>query len=100
MTDPVKEVLAEYSECETFSRWLKEHKGINMTPEECCKMFGYFKDYRHWADMVVPQRMALFDCARNIVTHWNGCMDQMNQLFELYYTIKHGINGLEDRLEL
>ena len=99
-TDKVKEVLAEYGECENYSKWLKANKGIDKTPEECYNMMEYFRDYKNWVDMVVPQRMALFDLARNIVMHWNGCTDQMNQLFELYYTIKYGINPLPKGLNI
>ena len=99
-TDEVKKVLAEYSECETFSKWLKANKNIDRTPQECYAIMEYFRDYKHWIDMVTSQRMALFDCARNIVTHWNGCTDQMNQLFELYYTIKYGINPLPKGLDI
>ena len=32
--DPVREVLIELANCETFSKWLKNEKGIDMTYEE------------------------------------------------------------------
>ncbi len=44
-TDEVKEVLAEYSECETFSKWLKDNKGIDMTPEQCYSIRAFYDDY-------------------------------------------------------
>lgn len=99
-TDEVKDVLMELANCEAYSKWLKAEKGIDKTPEQCYDIMAYFGNYGNWADMVVPQRMALFDIAHNIVTHWNGCTDQMNQLFELYYTIKYGINPLPNGLKL
>ena len=95
--DEVKEVLIEFANCETYSKWLKNEKGIDMTPAQCYDMMTFFHDYGNWSEMNIPQRMALFDLAHNIVVHWSGCTDQMNQIFELYYTIRYGINPLPNK---
>lgn len=99
-TDEVKDVLLDFSKYETFSKWLMNEKGVDMTPEQCYDMMTFFENYSNWSDMQTPQRMALFDIAHNIVVHWNGCTDQMNQLFELYYTIRYGINPLQIKIAI
>ena len=96
-SDEVREALIEFEEYANYSKYLLENKGVDMSIEKCYDMFHWFKDKT--PDSIYKSNStlwALWDIGHNIAIHWSGCTTQMDQLYELYYALKYGINKLNN----
>jgi len=95
----MRDVLAEYSEYITFSNWLKNIKGVDLPPEKCYELvqkYTKYSEYYHEPEGMNPTQTAIFNAAVNRATHFIGATSQIDELYELDYALRCGVNPVKD----
>lgn len=89
--NPVKDLLIELEDYQIYSKWLLENKGVSLTPEDCYKIVQWFKGSNPCAN---PTQAAVFKAGHQIAKYMIFCTEQMDDLYELWYVLNHGIKAL------
>lgn len=97
--DPMREALIEAEQFNIYSKWLKEHKGVDMSPIDCYDMLQWFKN-PHDDIIFNPTQSVIYLLGKNIANHFMLEWSQMNQLYELYYILKCGVAPLGNKLKI
>lgn len=92
MNNPVKNLLIELEDYQIYSKYLLDNKGVTMSPEDCYKMVQWFKDSNN--ETGSPSQAAIFKAGHQIATYMIFCTEQMDDLFEIYYALSHGLPAL------
>lgn len=93
-SNPVKDLLIELEDYIIYSKWLLENKDANYTPEDCYRIVQWFKGDNPCSN---PTQAAIFRAGHQIAKYMIFCTEQMDDLYELWYSLKYGIKGLPEK---
>lgn len=93
MDNPAKQALDEFETYKKFQKFLKNEKGVDCTLDKCYDIIQWFKNKE---PLLNPTQAVLFHYGRREALFFMGEYDQMDKIYELYYTLKYGITPVKN----